>query len=462
MAIRRILIANRGEIAARIMRSCRALNIEVVLAVSAADREGEPARLADRVVCIGAAKSADSYLNAAAIVHAAVATGADAIHPGYGFLSERPILPQLCARAGIVFIGPTADQIVAIGDKLQARAVAETANVPVVPGGEANSRAEAENLARKISTPLLIKAVAGGGGRGLKLVERLEDLPALLDLAAAEAGAAFGDARLYLEHYIGRGRHVEVQVLGDGEGRVIHLGERDCSVQRRYQKLIEETPAPRLTATLRDSLQQAAVRIAQLIAYRSAGTVEFIVDTRGDAFYFLEMNARIQVEHPVTEAVTGVDLIAEQIAIAGGNGLRLRQSEVRSVGCAIECRVNAEDYRNEFRPSPGRIRDVTWPSGEGIRVDTHVVPGSNIPPFYDSLLAKIIASGPDRTRALARLRAAIAMTRISGVASNLGFHTAVLDDAEFQTGGVDTGYVDRLYARRPDLRGLRAAGVSNG
>jgi acetyl-CoA carboxylase, biotin carboxylase subunit len=461
MAIRRILIANRGEIAARIIRSCRALNIEVVLAVSSADRDGEPARQADRVVCIGSAKSADSYLNAAAIVHAAVATGADAIHPGYGFLSERAVLPQLCARAGIVFIGPTADQIVAVGDKLRARAAAETANVPVVPGGAANSPAQAAILARKISTPLLVKAVGGGGGRGLKLVERIEDLPKMLDLAAAEAGAAFGDARVYLEQYIGCGRHVEVQVLGDGEGRVIHLGERDCSVQRRYQKLIEETPAPGLSAALRDSLQQAAVRFAERIGYLSAGTVEFIVDTQREAFYFLEMNARIQVEHPVTEAVTGIDLIAEQIAIADGSSLRL-QSEVRTLGCAIECRVNAEDHRNDFRPSPGRVRDVSWPCGEGIRVDTHVVAGSSIPPFYDSLIAKIIASGPDRASALARLRGAIGATHISGVHSNLGFHGAALDDPEFQAGGVDTGFVARLYARRPDLSEPRTAGAAHG
>src|SRR5271167_4218360 len=278
MAIRRILIANRGEIAARIIRSCRALDIEAVLAVSAADRESEPARQADRVVCIGAARSADSYLNAAAIVHAAVATGADAIHPGYGFLSERAVLPQLCETAGIVFIGPTADQLATVGDKLRARAAAEAANVPVVPGGAANSQTEAEMVARRISAPLLVKAVGGGGGRGLKLVERLEDLPQLLDLAAAEAGAAFGDARVYLEHYVDRGRHVEVQILGDGAGQVVQLGERDCSVQRRFQKLIEEAPAPGLAAGLRDSLQQAALRFAQRLKFRNAGTVEFIVD----------------------------------------------------------------------------------------------------------------------------------------------------------------------------------------
>ncbi len=462
MSIRRILIANRGEIAARIIRTCRALEIESVLAVSLADRESEPARQADRVVCIGPARAADSYLNAPAIAHAAVATGADAIHPGYGFLSERAVLPQLCTAAGIIFIGPTADQLAAIGDKLRARAEAEAAGIPVVPGGAANSRAETEVLAGRIAPPLLIKAVGGGGGRGLKLVERLTDLPELLDLAAAEAGAAFGDARIYLERFIDRARHVEVQILGDGAGRVIQLGERDCSVQRRYQKLIEETPAPGLSEALRNSLLQAAVRFAQRLSFRGAGTVEFIVDAQRDSFYFLEMNARIQVEHPVTEAVTGMDLIAEQIAIADGSGLRLRQAEVRTTGCAIECRVNAEDYRDDFKPSPGRIRDVSWPAGAGIRVDSHVVPGSSIPPFYDSLMGKIIASGPDRAVALARLRGAIAVTRISGVKSNLGFHSAALDDPEFQTGGVDTGFVDRLYARRPDLSDPGEAGAAYG
>ncbi len=462
MAIRRILIANRGEIAARIIRTCRILDIETVLAVSTADRDSEPARQADRVVCIGAAKSADSYLNAPAIVHAAVATRADAIHPGYGFLSERVALPQLCATAGIIFIGPTAEQIAATGDKLRARAAAATAGVPVVPGGAVNTRAEAEVLGRKLGAPLLVKAVGGGGGRGLKRVERIEEVGPLLDLAAAEAGAAFGDARIYLEQYIDRGRHVEVQILGDGEGRVIQLGERDCSVQRRYQKLIEEGPAPGLTAALRDSLQQAAVRFAQQLHYRGAGTVEFMVDARRETYYFLEMNARIQVEHPVTEAVTGIDLIAEQIAIADGSGLRLPQAAIRSRGCAIECRVNAEDPRNEFKPSPGRVRDVSWPLAKGIRVDTHVAAGSSIPPFYDSLIAKIIAWGEDRAAALARLRGAIAATRISGIKNNLGFHAAALEDAEFQAGGVDTGFVERLYARRPDLSDRAEAAAAHG
>lgn len=442
MAIARILIANRGEIAARIIRTCRALGIKTVLAVSEADRDSLPARLADRAVCIGPARASDSYLKADTIVHAALGTGADAIHPGYGFLSERALLPRLCETEQVIFIGPTAEQIEAVGDKLRARAEAEAAQVPVVPGGDVETVDQALVLARRIGTPLLVKAVGGGGGRGMKRVERLADLPACLELAAAEAGAAFGDARVYLERFIASSRHIEVQILGDGRGRVVHLGERDCSVQRRYQKLVEETPAPGLSTAVRRSLHAAAVRFAERLQYRGAGTVEFLVD--GDAFYFLEMNARIQVEHPVTEAVTGVDLIAEQIAIAEGRGLSLEQADIRNQGCAIECRVNAEDPARDFHPSPGLVRAVSWPEAEGIRVDTHIVAGSRVPPFYDSLLAKIIAHGPDRLTAITRLKSAIAATRVEGVASNLSFHAAVLADRAFEQGGVDTGFVARM------------------
>jgi acetyl-CoA carboxylase biotin carboxylase subunit len=306
-------------------------------------------------------------------------------------------------------------------------------------------------MARRIGAPLLVKAVGGGGGRGMKRVDRLQDLPAALELAASEAGAAFGDARVYLERFVTHGRHVEVQLLGDGEGRVVHLGERDCSVQRRYQKLIEETPAPGLTRAFCQQLHEAAVRFAERLAYRGAGTVEFLVDSERATFYFLEMNARIQVEHPVTEAVTGVDLVAEQIAIAGGDGLRLSQTGIRSRGCAIECRVNAEDPRREFHPSPGVVSDARWPGGPGIRVDTHIVSGSRVPPFYDSLLAKIIAHAPGRAATLALLRQAIAETRVEGVATNLEFQAAVLADAEFEAGSVDTGFVARLLERRPVL-----------
>jgi acetyl-CoA carboxylase biotin carboxylase subunit len=449
LAIRRVLIANRGEIAVRIIRTCRELNIETVLAASSADVESVPARLADRTVCIGPARPGESYLKVDTIVHAALATKSDAIHPGYGFLSERAALASLCETEGVVFIGPTAAQIEAVGDKLRARSEAVAANVPVVPGGAVSSVEAAIALARVTGVPLLVKAVGGGGGRGMKRVDRLEDLPDTLELAAAEAGAAFGDARVYLERYIASGRHVEVQVLGDGNGRVIHLGERDCSVQRRYQKLVEETPAPDLSQGLREALHSAAVRFAERLSYRGAGTVEFLVDRERETFYFLEMNARIQVEHPVTEAVTGVDLIAEQIAVAGGGGLRLTQSDIRRDGCAIECRVNAEDPANDFRPSPGQVREVAWPSGDGIRVDTYIAAGSRVPPFYDSLLAKIIAHGPDRAAALARLRQAIAATRLVGVHTNLSFQEAVLADPEFQAGGFDTGFLARLLERRP-------------
>jgi acetyl-CoA carboxylase biotin carboxylase subunit len=448
LTIRRVLIANRGEIAARIIRTCRALNIETVLAASVADRDSVPARLADRTVCIGPARPGDSYLKVETIVHAALATQSDAIHPGYGFLSERPALARLCEAEGVVFIGPTAAQIEAVGDKLRARSEAEAANVPVVPGSAVTSVDEATAAARVIGVPLLVKAVGGGGGRGMKRVNRLEDLPATLELASAEAGAAFGDARVYLERYVASGRHVEVQVLGDGNGRVIHLGERDCSVQRRYQKLIEETPAPGLSDGLREALHAAAVRFAQRLSYRGAGTVEFLVDRERDTFYFLEMNARIQVEHPVTEAVTGIDLVAEQIAIAEGAGLRLAQADIRRQGCAIECRVNAEDPANDFRPSPGVVREVSWPVQEGVRVDTHIESGSRVPPFYDSLMAKIIAHAPDRASAVARLQRAIASTRLVGVHTNLPFHETVLADPEFQAGGFDTGFVERLLERR--------------
>jgi acetyl-CoA carboxylase, biotin carboxylase subunit len=451
MRIRRVLIANRGEIAKRIIRTCRAQQIETVLVVSEADRGSEPARLADRVVCIGPARPSDSYLKVEAVVQAALGTHADAIHPGYGFLSERPALARLCEQQGVIFIGPTAAQLEAVGDKLHARAEAEAAAVPVVPGGAVESTAAAMALARRIGAPLLVKAVGGGGGRGMKRVDALEDLPAAMELAASEAGAAFGDSRVYLERFVTRGRHIEVQILGDGRGGVVHLGERDCSVQRRYQKLIEETPAPELSHAGRARLHEAAVRFTQRLSYRGAGTVEFLLDLEGDAFYFLEMNARIQVEHPVTEAVSGVDLVAEQIAIAEGTGLRLAQSDIVLYGCAMECRINAEDPARDFLPSPGVVSAVNWPSGPGVRVDTHIDAGSHVPPFYDSLLAKIIAHAPDRAQTLAKLQRAIAATRVEGVATNLGFQAVALADPTFQAGGVDTGFVAALLTRASAL-----------
>jgi acetyl-CoA carboxylase biotin carboxylase subunit len=450
MAIRRILIANRGEIAVRIIRTCRALGIETVLGVSEADRRSLGADMADRVLCLGPSQPAASYLRVETVVQAALGSGCDAIHPGYGFLSERADLARLCEAEGVIFIGPTAAQIDAVGDKLRARSEAVAADVPVVPGGPVDGVQEARALAKAIGVPILVKAVGGGGGRGMKLVERLKDLLPTMDMASAEAGAAFGDPRVYLERYVARGRHVEVQVLGDGTGTVVHLGERDCSVQRRYQKLVEETPAPHLPAAVRNRMLSAAVRFAERLSYRGAGTVEFLYDVAREEFYFLEMNARIQVEHPVTEQVSGIDLIAEQIAIAEGRGMRFDQADVTLAGAAIECRINAEDPARGFAPSPGTVSAVTWPEGEGIRVDTHVVAGAKIPPFYDSMVAKIIATGPDRDTARTRLLGALGRTRIEGIATNLAFQQRIVANPGFAAGGVDTGFLGRMMEQEAE------------
>jgi acetyl-CoA carboxylase, biotin carboxylase subunit len=452
------LIANRGEIAARVIRSCRSLGIEAVLAVSEVDLDSLPARLADRTVCIGPARPSDSYLKEDTIVQAALGVKADAIHPGYGFLSERASLAKLCEKEGVTFIGPTSGQIEAVGDKLRARTEAEAAHVPTAPGGPVRNVGEAMVLGREIGLPLLIKAVGGGGGRGMKRVDRLEELPAAMDMAAAEAGAAFGDARVYLERFVAHGRHVEVQILGDGKGGVVHLGERDCSVQRRYQKLIEETPAPGLSDDLRAGIHQAAVQFAERLSYRSAGTVEFLVDLERGEFYFLEMNARIQVEHPITEAVSGVDIIHEQLAIAEGRRPPLKQEDFRRNGCAIECRINAEDPERDFHPSPGTVREAAWPTGEHVRVDTHIVSGARVPAFYDSLLAKIIVHAVDRPTALEQMRRALVATHIKGVATNIAFHLDVLADSEFQKGGVDTSFLPRFLEKRRLAREVGASG----
>jgi acetyl-CoA carboxylase biotin carboxylase subunit len=451
--IRRLLIANRGEIAARVIRTCARLGIESVLAASDADLRSLPARLADRVVRLGPAAAAESYLDADAVVRAAVAVGADAVHPGYGFLSENPSLARACAAAGIVFVGPTSESLDAVGDKLRARSHALTAGLPVVPGGEAVDLAGARAVAEEIGYPLLVKAVGGGGGRGMKLVREPADLAHTLDLAISEASAAFGDPRVYLERFVASGRHVEVQVLGDGE-RAVALGDRDCSVQRRYQKLFEEAPAPLLSDRLRAEMADAALRLATHLGYRGLGTVEMLVDRERDTFYFLEMNARIQVEHPVTEMVTGLDLVAEQLAVAEGQPLRIRQEDVVVTGHAVECRINAEDWVHDFRPSPGRITRVVLPAGDGIRVDTHVQGGSVVPPFYDSLLAKLIVHGVDRADALARARAALDLLQIEGVTTTVPVHQALLADPEFAAGGVDTAFFERFLASR-DLVGVR-------
>jgi acetyl-CoA carboxylase biotin carboxylase subunit len=442
--IQRVLITNRGEIAARVIRTCVRLGIETVLAASEADLDSVPARLADRVICIGPAPASRSYLKVEAIIAAARDAKVDAIHPGYGFLSENAALPQACAEAGIIFIGATADQLRAVGDKWRAREIAVHAGLPVIPGANVRNIEEADAAIAEIGFPILVKAVGGGGGRGMKRIMEPSQAAHTIALAMAEAEAAFGDSRVYLERFVRRGRHVEVQALGDGE-RVIHLGTRDCSVQRRYQKLVEEAPAPLLPAEVRDHLHAAAVAYARSIAYRGLGTVEFLVDTERDEFYFLEMNARIQVEHPVTEEITGLDLVEEQIAVAEGRPLRLRQEDVTFRGHAIELRINAEDPAHDFRPCPGTITRAAFPAGPGIRVDTHIEAGSKVPPFYDSLLAKLIAHGTDRNDALHQARAALDALDIRGVVTNADMHRAVLDDDEFRAGGVTT---DWFAARR--------------
>lgn len=444
--IRRIFIANRGEIAVRIIRTARALGIETVLGVSQADRESLGARLATRAVCLGPGPSRDSYLKVDTLVQAALGTGCDALHPGYGFLSENRDLALACEKAGIIFIGPSPANLEAVGDKLTARGHALAASVPLVPGGNAASLAEAEAIAARIGYPLLIKAVAGGGGKGMKRVNGPAELAPQLDLAMSEAAAAFGDARVYLERFVTTGRHIEVQIISDG-ATILHAGERDCSVQRRYQKVVEEAPAPGLSPALRAGLLQAATAYARHIGYRSLGTVEFMVDVERAAFYFLEMNARIQVEHPVTEAITGLDLIAIQIAIAEGRPLGMRQENISLSGHAIECRLNAEDIGHDFRPAPGRVSLAWFPALPGLRVDTHMESGAMISPHYDSMVAKLIAHGPTRTDAIATMQQALKILRLEGIATNAPLHAAIMADAEFAKGGVDTNYLAGLLPR---------------
>jgi acetyl-CoA carboxylase, biotin carboxylase subunit len=452
--IRRVLIANRGEIAVRVIRTCQRLGIETVLAVSEADADSVPARLADRTIRIGsdgAGGVTDTYLSVQAVVGAAAAAGADAIHPGYGFLAENPNLARACEAAGIIFVGPGAEVLEAAGDKLAARANAVAAGLPVLPGGLLGPAGSGDpgSLAVRIRYPVLVKAVGGGGGRGLRVVRDPGQLDEAVALASAEAQAAFGDPRVYLERYVAPARHVEVQLLGDGQN-VIHLGDRDCSVQRRYQKLLEEAPAPSLGETMRVSMRVAAVALGLHLKYQGLGTVEFLVDTQRAAFYFLELNARIQVEHPVTEAVTGLDLVEEQIAIAEGRGLRLSQASVGFGGHAIECRINAEDPSAGFRPSPGTVTGAVFPAGPGIRVDTHIQGGSVVPPQYDSLLAKLVVRGADRAQALARLRGALARCQVAGLPTTLPLLSRLVDDDEMAAGGVDTEWLARYLEREPE------------
>ena len=443
--IAKILIANRGEIAARIVKACKGLGIQTVAAVSEADQDSLPARMADRSVCIGPPRPMDSYLKIDTLIAACLGTGSDAIHPGYGFLAEQPALVEACKKYNIRFIGPTAENIRQMGNKLWARRVAAEYGIPTIPGSDkVESKKKATIAAGEIGFPILLKAAAGGGGRGMKIVYDRDDLEADFDTLSAEVRSAFGDGTLYMEHFIPNARHIEIQVLGDHFGTVVHLGERDCSIQRRYQKMIEEAPSPAVSDELRDAFCQAAVTLAKGINYESAGTVEFILEQDTGRFFFLEMNTRIQVEHPVTEQVTGIDLIQEQIRIADLQPLRFSQEEVRVKGHAIECRINAESPEAGFSPSPGRIGTWAPPQSSDIRTDTHCYPGCLIPPFYDSLIAKLIVTGNNRPQTIARMRYALNEFDVSGVDTNLTFHKLLVEHPDFIKGDINTRWLEDI------------------
>ena len=444
MSVTRVLVANRGEIAVRIIRACQSLGIETVAAVSDADRESMAAKMANRAVCIGPAHSRDSYLKVENIVAAAQGTGCDAVHPGYGFLSERASLAQACADNQITFVGPSAQNITMMGDKLEARKIARDAGVPLVPGSDhARNPHEAAQLAKDIGFPLLLKASAGGGGRGIKLVWNENEIHDTFRMAAAEARAAFGNDTLYMERYVGNARHIEVQILGDQHCQVIHLGERDCSLQRRHQKIIEEAPAYALGPEVRRQICNAAATLARSIGYQSAGTIEFIYDNDTQAFYFLEMNTRIQVEHPVTEMITGVDLVAQQLRIARGESLPFKQSDINFTGHAIECRITAESPQHGFRPCPGLISEWRGPNGPGIRLDTHCYSGYFVPPYYDSLLGKLIVHGKHRGEAADRTNAALENFYVSGIDTLIPFLKDVIADSEYRAGKVNTRWLEK-------------------
>ena len=440
----KILIANRGEIALRIIRACRELGVKAVAVYSEADAKSLHVQLADEAICIGPPQAAQSYLNTPRLISAAGITGAEAIHPGYGFLAENSSFAEICEQSGIVFIGPTAEQIRLMGDKVKARETALAAGVPVVPGSQASltSVDEAAALASQVGYPLMLKASAGGGGKGMRLVSSPAELGRAFAAASAEAAAAFGNPTLYLERYVSPARHVEIQLLGDQNGSAVQLGERDCSIQRRHQKLLEESPSPAMTPDLRARMGEAAVRLAHSVKYLGAGTVEFLLDGKGN-FYFMEMNTRIQVEHPVTEMVTGIDLVKAQIRIAAGEPVSLTQQDIELRGHSIECRINAEDPET-FVPSPGKISSLRLPGGPGVRVDTHLYAGSSIPPFYDSLIAKLIVLGQTRDEAIARMLRALDELEITGVKSTIPLHKRILISPDFKAGRVSTTFLESV------------------
>ena len=452
----KILIANRGEIALRIICACREMGIKTVAVYSQADEHSLHVRFADEDVCIGPARSADSYLSVPAIISAAEITGADAIHPGYGFLSESAYLAEVCEACHIKFIGPDPNVIRLLGDKARARRAMKKAGVPILPGsdGPVQGEEEAIKVAKDLGFPLIIKAVAGGGGRGMRIVRNAEELPKNVKTAMREAEAAFGLGDVYLERYVEAPRHIEIQVMGDHHGNVVHLGERECSVQRRHQKLIEEAPSAALTDKQRKKLGATVVEAARAVQYSNAGTFEFLLDATGN-FYFLEVNTRLQVEHPVTEFVTGIDIVKEQIRVAAGQRLSVRQSDIEFRGHAIECRVNAEDPVT-FTPSPGLITAYSVPGGPGVRVDSFVHSDCTVSPYYDSLIAKIITYGRDRNEAIARMKRTLEMTVIEGIKTSIPLHLKILNDPDFVAARINTSFMERFMPDKTAGKGKLA------
>lgn len=450
MKFDKILIANRGEIALRVLRACEEMGIATIAVHSTVDRNALHVQLADEAVCIGEPASAKSYLNIPNIIAAALTRGASAIHPGYGFLSENARFAEICTDHKIAFIGPSPESIRLMGDKSTAKETMQRASVPTVPGSDGLVESESEGLAvaRKIGYPVMIKATAGGGGRGMRLVHSESEFVKLYLAAQGEAGAAFGNSGVYIEKFVERPRHIEFQILADNYGNVVHLGERDCSIQRRNQKLLEEAPSPALDPELREKMGQAAVKAAQFINYSGAGTIEFLLDRSGQ-FYFMEMNTRIQVEHPVTEMITGVDLVVEQIRIAQGERLKFTQDQIILRGHSIECRINAEDPDHDFRPAPGRISGYLPPGGPGVRIDSHVYTDYQIPPYYDSLIGKLIVWGPDRPTAITRMKRALRECAITGLPTTIAFHQKIMETPQFLKGEVYTNFVQEMNDTKP-------------
>ncbi len=441
----KILIANRGEIALRVIRACREMNIKTVAVYSEADATSLHVRFADEAVCIGPAQSSESYLNIPAIISAAEITDVEAIHPGYGFLSENAHFAEICESCNIAFIGPTPETIRLMGDKVQARETVRKIGVPLTPGGKGivKNQQDALKVAKEIKYPVIIKAAAGGGGKGMRVCHNDVTLTSSFNIAQKEAEANFGNPNVYIEKYITDPRHIEFQILADHHGNVIHLGERDCSIQRRHQKLLEESPSPALDSKLRKKMGETSVKIAKACNYRGVGTIEYLLNSNGE-FYFMEMNTRIQVEHPVTEMVTGIDLIKEQIKAAAGEKLKIKQDDVKLNGAAIECRINAEDPSNNFMPSPGKITELNLPGGYGVRVDTHIYQGYSIPPFYDSMVAKLIVYDKTRIEAIRKMRRALEEFYISPIKTTIGLHSEILDHPLFVEGKVSTHFLEKM------------------